>query len=507
MRRSLCCRLALGLALALLLANPSYARKTFTLGGKPLSLQGYFSQSYQYGLEDNVWDTQDGLNAVISNLFVEGDYKLSSNWRLYGALGVTGDLIYQINDGDDDWERKGFGASESDLNVDDEWWQIVREFHLTWNPGNGFLRFGKQRIGWGEMEVFAVNDLFNPIDQTRGLSETELETLFIPIPLIRAEYSFDKTSGRVSNVNLQFIFNPNADFIGNQGTFYGNDAAGIWAVDFLDFSLVDVLGTPLRIGRQDADVFEPDAFESDFFEYGLRLSSLIGSNSLFSLMGFYGRSNTAVSTFGAGLTDDSFTVFDDDGIPVVNFNDIGFYPRQKFVGFALASQLPMKAKALGGYEPVVRLEGSYQVDNQFFDFTSYDFVKSDQLVLGLNLDYKIRVPWQRQFLYLFVETQYNDLQDYETIWDLSTSSIYQKSWWNFYAFLSTGYLRGELEPSISWYALDDAGAQIWTPALTYYFSDTWQFALKANIFTGPDIQTQWGLQNKDNLVFNLQFQF
>jgi hypothetical protein len=494
------------LALVLLFANPSYARKTFTLGGKPLSLQGYFSQSYQYGLEDDVWDTEDGLNAVISNLFVEGDYKLSSDWRLYGAVGVTGDLIYQINDGGD-WDRKGFGASENSLNVNDEWWQVLREFHLTWDPGKFFLRLGKQRVGWGEMEVFAVNDLFNPLDSTRGLSETELDTLFVPIPLIRGEYTFDDSGGKFSNVNLQFIFNPNVDFISNQGTFYGNDAAGIWAVDFLDFSLVDVLGFPLRIGRQDADVVEPDAFDSDSFEYGLRLSGLMGSNTLVSLMGFYGTSNTAVSTFGAGLTDDSFTVFDDDGIPVVNFNDVGFHPRQKFVGFALATQLPIKSKALGGYEPVVRLEGSYQVDNQFFDFTSYDFVKSNQFIVGLNLDYKIRVPWQRQFLYLFVEGQYNDLMDYESGWDLSSSGVYQKDFWNLYAFLSTGYLRGELEPSISWYALDTAGAQIWTPALTYYLSDTWQFALKANLFTGPDIQSQWGLHNKDHLVFNVQFQF
>jgi hypothetical protein len=106
-----------------------------------------------------------------------------------------------------------------------------------------------------------------------------------------------------------------------------------------------------------------------------------------------------------------------------------------------------------------------------------------------------------------VEAQYNDLKDYDPTWDISTSSIYQKNYFNLYAFLSTGYLRGELEPSLSWYALDDAGAQIWTPALTYYFSDTWQFAIKANFFQGSDIQDQWGLQNKDNLVFNVRYQF
>lgn len=506
MKKRLCSTLVSGVVVALVLAAPSHSRETFTLWGKPLGLQGFISQSLQYSLEGDVWDTEEDFNAAILNLFVEGDYTMSPDWRLYGAFMLTGDWIYQVKSGEDAWERKIFSESKSDLNVDDEWWQIVKEFHITWDPGNFFIRVGKQRVGWGEMEVFAVNDLFNPLDQRRGLSEIELETLFIPIPLIRTDYSFGSSAGKISDVTLQFIFNANPDFIGNQGTFYGNDAAGIWAVDILDYSTVPILGFPVRIGRQDVDLEEPDAFDSDYFEYGLRLSSLIGYNTLFSLMGFYGRSNTAVSTFGAALADDSFTVFDLDGIPIINTSDTGFYPRQKFVGFALASQVPAKINALGGYEPVIRFEGSYQFDNQFFDFTSFDFVESDQVVLGLNLDYKIRVPWQRQFLYFFYETQYNDLVDYESGWDISTSSIYRGGYWNHYAFLSTGYFRGELEPSISWYALDNANAQIWTPGLTYYFSDTWQFALKANFFTGSEIDV-WGLPNKDNLVFNVKFNY
>ena len=43
-----------------------------------------------------------------------------------------------------------------------------------------------------------------------------------------------------------------------------------------------------------------------------------------------------------------------------------------------------------------------------------------------------------------------------------------------YAWVSTGYFRGEWEPSVSWYALDNANVQIWTPGLTYYYSDSWK---------------------------------
>ena len=290
---------------------------------------------------------------------------------------------------------------------------------------------GKQRVGWGEMEVFAVNDLINPTDQTRGFSEIELDTLFIPIPLIRTDYSFDIKMGPFSDINIQFVFNPNPDFIGNQGTFYGNDEAGIWAVDVVaDFGF-----GPWRFGRQDVDLLEePDDWDADYFEYGLKLSSVIGSNTLFSVMGFYGIANTAATSLGAGLAPDSFIVFDNDGIPVVNFTDYGYYPRQKYVGFALASQLPISVKSLGGVEPVVRLEGAYHMDNVYFDFTSFDFVKTDQFVLGFNTDYKIRVPWQKQYIYFFLEGQYNKLEDYESGWDLSAASIYRDDYTNYYAW-------------------------------------------------------------------------
>ena len=503
MIKNLCLCLSFSAVILLLTADPSFSRTTFKVGGKTLGVQGYISQSFQYSTKGDHWDTEQHLNAALTNLFLEADYKINSDWKIYCSGLLSVDWIYQIKHDDHTWESKQFDRSKDSLNVDDEWWQLLKEIHVTWNPGNFFLRVGKQRVGWGEMEVFAVNDLINPTDQTRGFSEIELETLFVPIPMIRADYDFDLEFGPFSSLNFQFVFNPNVDFIGNQGTFYGNDEAGIWAVDVLaDFGF-----GPWRIGRQDVDLLdEPDDFSSDYFEYGLKLSTIIGSNTLLSVMGFYGIANTAVTTFGLALAPDSFTVFDDDGFPIINTMDVGYYPRQKYVGFALATQLPFSVKSLGGVEPVVRVEGSYQMDNRFFDFTSFDFVRSDQLVLGFNTDYKIRVPWQRQFIYFFLEAQYNKIQDYESTWDLSTNLIYRDDYTNYYAYVSTGYFRAEWEPSISWYALDDANVNIWTPGLTYYHSTSWKYALKANFFTGPDI-SDWGFKNKNNIVFKVTYQF
>jgi hypothetical protein len=475
-------------------------------GGKALGLQGFISQTLQYSTKGDHYDTEQDLNAALTNLFLEADYKLNPDWKLYGAAMISVDWIYQIKHDDHSWERKQFDRAKDDLNVDDKWWQIVKEFHVTWNPGNFFLRVGKQRVGWGEMETFAVNDLINPIDQTRGYSEVELETLFVPIPLIRADYDFDATFGPVSDLNLQFIFNPNPDFIGNQGTFFGNDGAGIWAIGYVE-QLLPVPWLPgLRVGRQDVNLDVPTDWSEDSFEYGLKLSSIIGTNTLFSLMAFYGRANIAPASLFAGFAPDSFSVRDDDGNFVVNLRDTGFYPRQKFVGFALASQLPVKVTSLGGVEPLLRLEGSYQADNVYFDLTGFDFVETDQFVLGVNAEYKIRVPWQRQFIYIILEAQYNDLLDYKSAWDLSPGSIYRGSFWNYSFWFTTGYFRGEWAPAIWWYAFDDANVQRWTPSLTYYHSDTWKFVLMAHFFTGPDVRA-WGIHNKSHLVFKATYMF
>ena len=119
------------------------------------------------------------------------------------------------------WVGKQLDKSK-DLNVDDEWWQLLKELHVNLESWKLFSSCWKNNVSVGaKWKVFAVNDIINPTDQSRGFSEIELETLTVPIPLVRMEYGFDGVIGPISDINCQFIFNPNPDFIGNQGTFYG----------------------------------------------------------------------------------------------------------------------------------------------------------------------------------------------------------------------------------------------------------------------------------------------
>ncbi len=494
--------------LAMVLAAGQAVAVEFDINGNPMTVVGFYSQTLQYGLQDE-YDTEPGPNAALANIYLEADYSPSDNVALYGALMLSADLIYPVKEATDDtsWKARNFDDSRSSLFLDDEWWQILKEAHLTYTPGDWTIRVGKQRVSWGEMEVFGVNDLINPIDQTRGLSDIELETLFIPIPLVRAQYDSSAELGPLSGLGVQLVYNPNIDHIANTGTAFGNDAAGIWAAD-----VIEDIGFPVRIGRQDVVMDETESLDPDDMEIGGRAFATLGDNTLLSVMGFYGRNNKPVTTVFADLAADSFTRVDNSGVDIINLKDQGHFARQKYVGAAMATELPIRISAIGGFAPIFRLEGSYQFDNEYYDLNQglavpgepdRGFVKSDQAVVGTNLETKIRLPWQRGFLTLFAEAQYNKLMDYDNSWDLWEGP---EDYWNFFAFASTTYMGGRLLTELDYYALEDTNVAIWTPIVGYTFNERWSAKVKANFFVGPEIDA-WGLGNKDNVVLKINYNF
>ena len=204
------------MGIVLFIANPSYSRTTFSIAGKPLGVQGFVSQSLQFSLKGDHWDTEQDINAVISNFFVEADYKVNPNWSIYGAAMVTVDWIYQLKSNDSSWNDKLFSKSKSNLNVDDEYWQLLKEARLTWTPQNFMFRVGKQIVSWGELMAFRIMDQINPLDSRRGFLDVEFETTIIPIWLIRADYYPSVTYSWLQDLGFEFVLNPNADFIPNQ---------------------------------------------------------------------------------------------------------------------------------------------------------------------------------------------------------------------------------------------------------------------------------------------------
>ncbi|MBI5605567.1 MAG: hypothetical protein HY879_19730, partial [Deltaproteobacteria bacterium] len=141
---------------------------------KPLTLLGYVTQGAAFGLNDE-YDTKKGLQSALMNLFLEGQYRINPQFNLYASGRFSADWAYPINNGQRDWNNRLFDQSSNRMYIDNNYWQILNEAHVTWTPGNFFFRVGKQIVSWGEMDGFRIMDQINPLDSRRGFADVEFE--------------------------------------------------------------------------------------------------------------------------------------------------------------------------------------------------------------------------------------------------------------------------------------------------------------------------------------------
>lgn len=495
--------LVLMLTLAMVLATWGPASAImFEVDGKPATFQGYVSQSVAYSLDGgDHYDVEKDFNQALMNVFLEGDVKLSDNWSFYGAGMLTVDWMYDLKSGDSSWKDKRFNQSRDSLYIDDEWWQLLKEAHLTWYSGDFTLRIGKQLVKWGEMIALPVNDRIMPTDNTHGLAEVELETLYVPIPLVNARYDTNVDAGPFQEMGIQFVFNPNVDFIPSVYNAQGNTRAGIWAVDVLDSSL---LGFPVRIGRDDLTIEDPDSFDSDYFEYGLRINGNT-ANSIWSLMAFTGRNNSP-STTVVNITADSFTQLDTFGNFIVNTASVGVWPREKFVGASWSTELPFSSSSLGGARPLLDLEVSYRFDDVFLVMDwltgAISKLETDRLVAGAGIIWKMKVPWQKAFIGFTGNAVYSQYEDK----DVARMVGVREDAWGFYFDATTTYKRWNLAPGIWYYSEDNGDFAQWGPYITWTPNYRWSFGLSAGFVTGSEVRN-FGYHNKDNILFKTTYQF
>ncbi|MBP1749779.1 MAG: hypothetical protein H6Q52_2318, partial [Deltaproteobacteria bacterium] len=151
------------LVLSLGIASPIMAEQ-FSVYGKPLNLFGYINQGVQYGLGGKTeYDTASGVNSLLTNIFVEGDYQPRDNLKFYLSGMFTGDWIYDTRAHEGEWRSKEFDKSRKNLYTDTQYWQLLKEAHVTWSPENFQFRIGKQVVAWGETDGFKLMDQWNPV--------------------------------------------------------------------------------------------------------------------------------------------------------------------------------------------------------------------------------------------------------------------------------------------------------------------------------------------------------
>jgi hypothetical protein len=453
------------------------------------------------------------------------DYRPGQDWILYGSTKVIYDFIYPVKSGDDTWGDKKFVQS-SHLRLDDEYWQILHELHATWAPGSFLFRLGKQIVSWGEADFFRIMDQINPIDERRGFSDVEFESTIVPIWLLRAEYWPNVQTGWLEELGFQFVLNPNATWIPNQGATVGNEAGGIWAAaEELPnplFGLAPVFTPTTYLGAATEFYNDPDDWDTDFFDYALRMSMMLYGH-IVTLNGYYGREKSPEALFiGIEMVDEMTPVFDiaTDGTTILYPIFAGEYPRKKFIGVTWTGDLPFASSALGGVNPTIRTEIRYQFDKVFTDFDQSFFFESNYLDSMIGVDWKVKINalnprayftispqffWNRV---MSIPDQYPDDHPFFPGAEFNGTVLnhIDQDMFTFTFVLATSYLNAKLVPQLAMaYDINNLGWLI-IPSIDYLYSNNWNFGLSGAYHESRNrSQGLWYFRNKDYIALKIKY--
>ena len=496
------CLMALTLALVLIAGGKAWAIE-ISIGERPLILTGYANQGISYGLSgDDHYDVQGGFQQAIFQGLLEARYDLHPDFRLFASGKINADWSYVYLSGDSDWEAKGFDQSKDKLAFFDSWDDLLCEAHVTWTPGNFIIRLGKQIVKWGETDAVRITDQINPVDGRRGITDVEFETTIIPITLAKVSYFIQPNSSWLQDVQVEGIFNPNVNFRYNEGVTTGNESMGIWAPN-----IVVPLGGAYpkdyaHYGEGNLLIEEPDTLDSDGFEYGLRLRTVI-MDSVITMMYFYGRDNSpAATTLGS-----STTISPWDGRLVIQPNVKWTFPLYRFLGATFTRDLPsLTSSFLGGVAPTIRLEAMYGINNTYLTSTG-TLEERDDFRWGAAVDWKVDIPFLNPKAYFSITGQLfgQHFRDYPSFYDLSAGEEdnYQAT-----LYIGTSYLHNKLSPSVFyWYDITNE-AQFIQPKLTYDYDHNWSYALSAVFFMGNEQNKSFALyENKNMVTFTVSYNF
>lgn len=503
------------LALSLTIAVPAGAIG-IDIAGKPLKIGGFFNQGVGYGVADDTYDHMEGFQSFKYDFLLEAEYEPTRNLKFFVSGMLSGDWAYDILNDDSDWKKKGFADSRNELSHDTVLRDLLQEAHVTLNAGNFQFRVGKQIVVWGETDGIRLMDQINPLDQRRGVTDVEFESTIMPIWLAKAIYFFDIDSTWLQDFALEFIFNPNADFVAERLALPGNEKLGIWASDI---PIVLAPGMVGHIGSFIDTIDEPDEWDPDGYEYGVRFRA-VAWDAIITLNYFYGRDNNLAFIWAPAMPQIEFNEFDTQ--PIVHLARQGYYPLFRILGATFTRDFEtLNLSALGGVAPVLRVEGFFGFDNTFSTSLNpgFDrFEEYDEFRYAIGIDWKIKIPWLNPRAYFLVMPQFYhrhviDYPDDYTLKDGAGPPVPDDTYMTT-LLVSTTYFHNKLEPSIAWIADHTYFTGFYRPQLKYEYSDTWNFTLGAVFIYGDDElstaskgESAHKIRNKDHVYFTIGYRF
>ncbi len=501
-------------AILMLCGMFSHPVQGFDTGIKGLSIMGYINQTATYALHNNRPDNKDGFNSFLTQGLFETRYEASQKLVLFNSLKLNADWAYPIYSGSSEWREKGFSDSRDRLFVYDKFRDFVGEAHVTWKPNDQFFfRIGKQIIQWGETDGFLLMNQVNPVDQRRGIGDVQFENTIIPIWLVRAEYNPPIESTWLQNLNVQFIFDPNADFAKNQPPAAGNDVAGVWA-PYLEI-MPGVLGASYR------DITsEPSQWSPQGQTFAMRVSGVV-ADSRITLNGYYGRSHELARSGLIGFDMEPFR-WDPKYVLLHPWFE-AYYPYFRFVGATFSRDIDfLKASALGGVAPVLRFEGLYAFNNTFSTNNNNagqymleqgnNFWTSDEYRWMVGLDWKVKINALNPKAYFFISPQVyqRHIMDYPQIGHVGdqVGMIQYKDTWTTSLLINTSYLHTKLQPSLFWMRDWSNRWSMFKGEVAYEYSDKWKYTLGSIYVVGEKTgQGFTGFNYKDNVYVTVSYRF
>jgi len=512
----------------------------YKLFDRQLLLNGYINQGVQFGVAGDHYDTMQGFQQAIMQVLLEADYQVSNDMKVFVTGMLFKDWAYDIYSTDDDWSSdqppkdpvgRRFREARSEMSLRNDYEDILKECHVTWTPGDFNIRIGKQIVSWGRMDGVRIMDRINPLDRRLGPSDVEFETTIIPIWLLKMEYYPNIRLPITNDLGIEFTFNPNADFIGDKGPTSGNSQSGIWAADRLEG------GGFLRIGELDMNYEEPDNWDSDGYEYGLRIKTTLVDETYLTLNFFDGVDNSAVKRPDLNYGMAPFTSITPTGYVDDEFRGIyeahldGYYPDLTYAGFTLAREFEdLNIAWLGGVAPLIRVEAVYEFASTFNTRDKgdtvtgiwEDFEKHDVINWGIGVDWKFK--WNllnpRRYFSLVPQFSHKHVRDYPSTYTIASPGVELTSE-NEYSFsirMSTQYFHDKLEPFIFFQRnifsdLDhkinngSAKADLWLFRLNYMPNSTWTFKTQLSLFSNDGYTDYSYYDHKDNFSFTVSYQF
>ena len=173
--------------------------------------------------------------------------------------------------------------------------------------------------------------------------------------------------------------------------------------------------------------------------------------------------------------------------------------------------LPIVISALGGVNPLLRLEVRYQWEKVWADADQTMFLESDFLDTGIGIDWKVKWNLLNERAYFSVMPQFfysriMDFPDDTLLNDVDDGFLPDQDYYTLTFVLSTSYFNGKLIPQAAFAYLFNNEATLLLPSVTYLMSNSWHFTIDAVFLGGnqPNVPV-WLFRKNDYIAFKVKY--